>query len=202
MRHRAERTYKPRSLRVGNLVHNHCPDRSGTTAKNLRRRCANFEAFATFTAFAAGFAGFGTRRGVVFRVLRFEGASSGVLHVETNVWLLIAALNSPPRRVRTLLLLLPNSLYCILLSTNLRLAPFDDHAVALTLLPRLGAQRRKSPRSLRMISLHAAFTTAVRMVNRVHGHATNRGPLAVPARAASLAVGHILVIEIAQLADR
>jgi len=37
----------------------------------------------------------------------------------------------------------------------------------------LFTQRRESPGRLWMIALHATFTTSVRMVNRVHGHATN-----------------------------
>src|SRR6204780_4551571 len=92
------------------------------------------------------------------------------------------------------------SLGCSLFS-NLRLAPLFDHSAALTLLTSLRTKSRKTPRSLRMISLHTALTTAVRMIDRVHRHAAHRGPLAVPSRAACFPVGHIFVIQISKLAD-
>src|SRR5690242_4108876 len=47
-----------------------------------------------------------------------------------------------------------------------------------------------------------AFTTAERVVHRVHRHAADVRPLAEPAAAAGLADRHVLVIEIADLADR
>src|SRR6202034_207250 len=78
---------------------------------------------------------------------------------------------------------------------------FNNHPLALALVPRLGPQSRKAPRGLRVIALHAAFTSAVRMVNRVHGHAAIRRTAPVPARASRLAVGHVLVVEIDELSD-
>src|SRR5262245_4114787 len=47
-----------------------------------------------------------------------------------------------------------------------------------------------------------AFTAAERMVDRVHRHAADVRPLAQPPAAARLADRHVLVIEIADLADR
>src|ERR1700736_4875982 len=115
----------------------------------------------------------------------------------------MVALYSPPRRVHfccfTLRFPFSGIEGCTFL---LRLSPFYNHPVARTLLTRLRAQGRKSPRSLRVISLHAAFTATVRMVHRVHGHATHRGTLAVPPRATRFPVSHVFMIQVAKLADR
>src|ERR1700689_5815321 len=92
------------------------------------------------------------------------------------------------------------SLGCSLFS-NLRLAPLVGHSGALALFASLRTKSRKTPRSLRMISLHTAFTTAVRMIHRVHRHAAYRGTLAMPSRATCFPVGHIFVIQISKLAD-
>src|SRR5580765_479231 len=53
-----------------------------------------------------------------------------------------------------------------------------------------------------MITLDATFTASMRMVHRIHGHAANRGTLAMPASPTRLAVSHILMIQVADLADR
>src|ERR1700677_4286797 len=87
------------------------------------------------------------------------------------------------------------------LFSNLRLAPLFDHPAALTLFASLRTKSRKTPRSLRMISLHTALTTAVRMIHWVHRHATHRGTLAMPSRATCFPVGHIFVIQYEKLAD-
>src|SRR5215469_13280794 len=86
--------------------------------------------------------------------------------------------------------------------TELLLTTLHDHAIGALVLTRLLAERRESPRRHRVITLHAAFTTAVRMIHGVHGHAANGRFLAAPTRAARLAIGLILVVEIANLADR
>ncbi len=52
-----------------------------------------------------------------------------------------------------------------------------------------------------MITLYAAFTTTVRVIDRIHGHAAVGRTLAQPASFAGLAVGDVLVIEIADLSD-
>lgn len=46
----------------------------------------------------------------------------------------------------------------------------------------------------------SAFTTAERMVDRVHGHAANLGTTTEPAITASLAQGDVLVLDVADLA--
>ena len=82
------------------------------------------------------------------------------------------------------------------------LAALHDHAIGALVAARLLAQRGECPRSLRVIALHAAFTTTVRVIHRVHGHAANRRLLTAPTRAAGLAVGLVLVVEIADLSHR
>ena len=52
-----------------------------------------------------------------------------------------------------------------------------------------------------MVSLHAAFTAAVRMIHRVHCHAAHRGTFAMPTRSARFSVRHVLVVQITELAD-
>src|SRR5262249_50965806 len=79
---------------------------------------------------------------------------------------------------------------------------FHDQVIGTLVVPGLLAQRRESPRRLRMVALDAAFTTTVRMVHRVHGHATNRGTNTAPARASSLAKSFVLMVEVANLANR
>jgi hypothetical protein len=64
--------------------------------------------------------------------------------------------------------------------STLGLASLDNHAIGALAAARLRAQGRKRPRRDRMISLHAAFTAAVRVVHRVHGHAAHRWLDAVP----------------------
>src|SRR5262252_2250858 len=81
------------------------------------------------------------------------------------------------------------------------LPPLHDHFPRTLVTPRLGTQGRKAPRRLRMVALDATFTTSVRMVHRVHGHAPDSGTLALPARAPGLAVSHVLVVEITDLTD-
>ena len=48
----------------------------------------------------------------------------------------------------------------------------------------------------------SALAAAKRMIDRVHGHATNLRPLAKPSVAARLADGNVLVLDIADLSDR
>ena len=52
-----------------------------------------------------------------------------------------------------------------------------------------------------MIALYAAFTAAVRVIHRVHGHAANGRLHAAPPRSACLAEGFVFVIEVADLAN-
>src|SRR6266851_313000 len=72
-----------------------------------------------------------------------------------------------------------------------------------TLVPAgLLAQRRESPGGLRVIALDLAFSSAVRMIHRVHGHAAHSGLNAAPPRASGLAESFILMVEVAHLANR
>jgi hypothetical protein len=75
-------------------------------------------------------------------------------------------------------------------------------AIGALVVPRLLAERREGPRRLRVIALDLAFTTAVRVIDGVHGHAAHGGLHAVPPRASGFTVGFILMIEIANLANR
>src|SRR2546430_13823301 len=63
------------------------------------------------------------------------------------------------------------------------------------------AQSRHTPRRHRVIAFHAAFTSAVRMIDRVHDHATNRWPNPHMAHTASLSNRDVFVIKIAHLSD-
>src|SRR6202166_637403 len=72
-----------------------------------------------------------------------------------------------------------------------------------TLVPaRLLAQRRESPGRLRVIALDLAFSSTVRMIHRVHGHAAHRGLNPVPPRAAGLSERFIFMVQVANLPHR
>ena len=53
-----------------------------------------------------------------------------------------------------------------------------------------------------MVALHAAFAAAMRVVDRIHRNAAHRWPSSMPACSAGLAVGHVFVVEISDLANR
>src|SRR5256712_2634311 len=85
-----------------------------------------------------------------------------------------------------------------------RLAPFrsrHDPALVALVVPRLVALGRLPPGRLRVVALRAPLAAAVRMVDRVHRHAAHLGAPAEPADAAGLAVGDVLVLEVADLPD-
>src|SRR5207244_9261424 len=64
------------------------------------------------------------------------------------------------------------------------------------------AERRHAPRCDRMAAaLRLALAARVRVVDRVHRGAAHRRPLALPAAAAGLPAGDVLMIEVADLAD-
>src|SRR6185312_7619256 len=66
--------------------------------------------------------------------------------------------------------------------SSLRVATAHDHAVGALVAARLVALGRLTPRRHRMASARGlAFTTAVRMVDRVHHHAAHGGTDALPA---------------------
>src|SRR4029077_3905766 len=81
-------------------------------------------------------------------------------------------------------------------------APLHDLPVGALVIARLLPKRREGPRGLRVIALDLAFTAAVRVIHRVHGHAANGRFAATPTRASGLAVGLVLMVEVAHLADR
>src|ERR1700727_3002196 len=147
----------------------------------------NFEILAT--GLAALLTRFVARRGVAFRVRRVAGRAARRVDLRD---VRVAAIGFAPQ-LQLAVARVPQTLLT---------ASLHNHAVARTLLSRLRPQRRETPRRLRVVSLHAAFTAAVRMVHRVHGHTAIRRPSSVQTRAARLAVSHILVIQIAQLPDR
>src|SRR5437588_10097540 len=88
---------------------------------------------------------------------------------------------------------------------NLFLLPAaDDQAVGSFLrLPRAVAERRLAPGRLRVpAGARLALATAMRVVGGIHRRAAHRGPLAQPARAAGLASRLVLVLQVADLAER
>src|SRR5205085_11733362 len=82
-------------------------------------------------------------------------------------------------------------------------AAADDQLVGfLVLAPRALAQRRHSPRRYRVpAALRLALAAAVRVVDGVHRGAAHRRALALPAAAARLAAGDVLVVDVADLTD-
>src|ERR1035441_11129821 len=77
-----------------------------------------------------------------------------------------------------------------------------DHAVGFLVAAGAVAECRLAPWGLRVPTGAAATLAAsVRVVERVHGHATHRGPPAPPARLARLADVLVLVIGVADLSD-
>src|SRR5258705_1947002 len=64
------------------------------------------------------------------------------------------------------------------------------------------AQRGESPRRLRVVALDLTFSSAVRMIHRVHGHTAHGGLDAAPPRASGLAERFILMVKVANLANR
>src|SRR5215831_7187096 len=80
--------------------------------------------------------------------------------------------------------------------------PLHDELLSSFVVSRLVAQRRLAPGRHRVISLHASFTAAVRMIDGIHHDAAICGPDTHVASAPGLSDRHILVIEIADLPDR
>src|SRR5215469_17072520 len=116
------------------------------------------------------------------------------------------------RVVRVTLIVLPSIsrragiIYCFplplqTLQNSLWLAPLHNQTVRSLLLSRLRAQCRESPWRLRVISLHAPLTAAVRVIHRIHRHAAHSWPASMPERSPRFAIRHVLVIQISQLSD-
>src|SRR5262249_61835758 len=82
-------------------------------------------------------------------------------------------------------------------------SPAHNELVRALVVASLVAARRLSPRRHRMASAGSfAFTAAVRMVHRVHGYAAVHRLLAQPDVASRFADVHVLVLHVADLADR
>src|SRR5688572_20591854 len=79
----------------------------------------------------------------------------------------------------------------------------DDEPIGNLPVPRLVTLGRHAPRRDRVTAARGlAFAAAERMVDRVHRHAAHVRLLAQPARPAGLADRDVLVVDVADLADR
>src|SRR3989441_10309748 len=82
------------------------------------------------------------------------------------------------------------------------LSPRHDHGIRRTRAPaRLVALGRLAPRGHRVVALALALAAAHRVVDGVHHGATHGRAEALPAHAPGLADRHVLVVEVADLAD-
>src|SRR5215204_1586659 len=82
-------------------------------------------------------------------------------------------------------------------------SPLDDESIGVLAPARLIPLGRLAPRRHRMTAAgRLAFTTAERVVHGVHRHAAHVRTLAQPTAAAGLADRDVLVIDVADLADR
>src|SRR5205823_3597435 len=83
-------------------------------------------------------------------------------------------------------------------------AAADDQLVGfLVLAPRALAERRHAPGRDRVpAALRLPLAAAVRVVDGVHRRAAHGRALPLPAAAARLAAGDVLVVDVADLADR
>src|SRR5437867_13093554 len=80
--------------------------------------------------------------------------------------------------------------------------PLDDELIGTLVIAGLVTERRHTPRRQRVISLHPAFTAPVRMIDRIHHDAAHGGPDSHMPLASGLPDGDVLMIEVADLADR
>src|ERR1700760_600507 len=91
---------------------------------------------------------------------------------------------------------------CLLLRPLLAFTT-NDERVGPLVVARLVAARRLAPWRHRMPGARGlALAAAVRVIDRVHGHAAVGGADALPAVASRLADGYVLVVRIAHLPDR
>src|SRR5687767_2351390 len=82
-------------------------------------------------------------------------------------------------------------------------SPLHDESIGVLAAAGLVSLRRLTPRRHRMTAARRlAFTAAERVIHRVHRHAAHVWTLAQPAAATGLADRHVLVIDVADLADR
>src|SRR6185503_23991 len=83
------------------------------------------------------------------------------------------------------------------------LPSLNDESVGVLPAARLVALRRLAPRRHRMPAARGlALAAAERVIDRVHRDAAHVRTLAHPAAAARLADRHVLVVDVADLADR
>src|SRR5262245_45218912 len=80
--------------------------------------------------------------------------------------------------------------------------PLHDKLVGTLVITRFVTQRRLTPGSHRVIALDPTFATSVRMVDRIHHHTANRRPHTHMTDTSGLTQSDVLVVEIADLADR
>src|SRR6185436_8778148 len=86
---------------------------------------------------------------------------------------------------------------------RLLLSPLDDESIRALRVARLVALGRHAPRRHRMAAARGlALAAAERVVDRVHRDAAHVRPLAEPPAPPRLADRDVLVIEVADLADR
>src|ERR1700750_3132399 len=91
----------------------------------------------------------------------------------------------------------------LLASTALLISTTNDERVDPLVVARLVAARRLAPWRHRMPAARGlALAAAVRVIDRVHGHAAVGWTNALPAVASRLTDGHVLVVRIAHLPDR
>src|SRR5215510_7885818 len=79
--------------------------------------------------------------------------------------------------------------------------PLHDELVGSFVVSCLVAKRRLAPRSHWVIPLHPAFTSAVRMIDRIHHDTANGRSNSHVAGSSSLSDGDVLMIEISDLTD-
>src|SRR5688572_24404674 len=75
--------------------------------------------------------------------------------------------------------------------------PLHDELVGALIVSSLVTERRLAPRCHRVIPLDAAFTAAMRVINRIHDNAANGRPHSQMPDASGLSERHLFVIEIA-----
>src|SRR5271168_1174728 len=93
--------------------------------------------------------------------------------------------------------------FCASPTNSLLAAAADDEHIGPLIVTRLVATRRLTPRGDRMTAARGlTFTTTVRVVDRVHRDTAVGRANALPAVASRLTDGDVLVIRIANLADR
>src|SRR5262245_1464276 len=79
--------------------------------------------------------------------------------------------------------------------------PLHDELVGSFVVSSLVTKRRLAPRRQWVISLHAAFTSAMRMIHRIHHDTTDGRSNSHVSGSSGLSDGDVLMIEISDLTD-